>query len=152
MQARMKNPALSIPGALDALHAVSRLTKDTGVPARTLELTHLRASQINGCSFCVEMHAKALRKEGETDERLFGVAAWRESPHFTEAERAALDLTEAMSRLADRSDAVPDSIWEEARRHYDEQALASLLLSISLINLWNRLNVATRQVAGKLPA
>ena len=152
MQARMKNPALSIPGALDALHAVSRLTKDTGVPARTLELTHLRASQINGCSFCVEMHAKALRKEGETDERLFGVAAWRESPHFTEAERAALELTEAMSRLADRSDAVPDSIWEEVRRHYDEQALASLLLSISLINLWNRLNVATRQVAGKLPA
>ncbi len=151
MQARMKNPALSIPGALDALHAVSRLTKNPGVPARTLELTHLRASQINGCSFCVEMHAKALRKEGETDERLFGVAAWRESPHFTEAERAALELTEAMSRLADRSDAVPDSIWEEARRHYDEQALASLLLSISLVNLWNRLNVATRQVAGKLP-
>jgi AhpD family alkylhydroperoxidase len=152
MQARMKNPALSIPGALDALHAVSRLTKNTGVPARTLGLTHLRASQINGCSFCVEMHAKELRKEGETDERLFGVAAWRESLHFSAAERAALELTEAMSRLADRSDAVPDSIWEEARRHYDEQALASLLLSISLVNLWNRLNVATRQVAGKLPA
>ena len=151
MQARMKNPALSIPGALDALLAVSRLTKNAGVPARTLELTHLRASQINGCSFCVEMHAKELRKEGETDERLFGVAAWRESPHFTEAERAALELTEAMSRLADRSDAVPDSIWEAARRHYDEQALASLILSISVINLWNRLNVATRQVAGKLP-
>jgi AhpD family alkylhydroperoxidase len=152
MQARMKNPALSIPGALDALHAVSRLTKNPGVPERTLTLTHLRASQINGCSFCVEMHAKELRKEGESDERLFGVAAWRESPHFTAAERAALELTEAMSRLADRSDAVPDAIWEEARRHYDEPALASLLLSISLINLWNRLNVATRQVAGKVPA
>jgi AhpD family alkylhydroperoxidase len=147
----MKNPVFIIPGALDALRSVSRLTEDGGVPTRTLTLAHLRASQINGCSFCVDMHARELRKEGESDERLFGVSAWRESPYFTGPERAALALTDAMSRLADSSDPVPDAIWEEARSHYDERALATLILSISCINLWNRLNVATRQVPGKLP-
>jgi AhpD family alkylhydroperoxidase len=118
---------------------------------RTLKLVHLRASQINGCSFCVEMHARDLRKAGETDERLFAVAAWREAPYFTEAERAALALTEAATRLSDRADPVPDEIWEEAARHYDESALAALIVSIGLINFWNRVNVTTRQVAGTWP-
>jgi alkylhydroperoxidase family enzyme len=97
------------------------------------------------------MHARELRQEGETDERLFGVAAWRESPHFTAQERAALALTDAMTRIADSSDPVPDAIWEEARSHYDERALAALVLSIGCINLWNQLNVATRQVPGRRP-
>ncbi len=151
MQARMKNPVFVIPGALDAVRGVSRLTEDGGVPAQTIAMTHLRASQINGCSFCVDMHSKELRKLGASDERLFGVAAWRESPHFTAPERAALALTDAMVRIADSNDPVPDSVWEEVRRHYDERALATLILSIATVNLWNQLNVTTRQVAGKLP-
>ncbi len=94
------------------------------------------------------MHCCDLKKAGETDERLFALAAWRDAPYFTDAERAALALTEAVTRLSDRPDPVPDEIWDEAVRHYDEPALAALILSIALINVWNRLNVATRQVAG----
>jgi AhpD family alkylhydroperoxidase len=110
---------------------------------------HLRASQINGCSVCVDMHAEELEKAGETPKRMFAVAAWREAPYFTEAERAALALAEAVTRLSDRADPVPDDIWNEAARHYNEPALATLVLSIAAINLWNRLNAATRQVAGE---
>jgi alkylhydroperoxidase family enzyme len=95
------------------------------------------------------MHARMLQHEHETNERLFTVAAWRDAPYFTDAERAALALAESVTRLSDRPDPVPDEIWEEAARHYDERALAGLLLAISLINVWNRLNVSTRQVAGE---
>ena len=147
MQARMSNPAMIVPEAMKALMALSASAKG-GVPSRTLDLVHLRASQINGCSVCVDMHARLLKQGGESDERLFAVAAWREAPYFTDAERAALSLTEAVTRLSDRADPVPDAIWDEAARHYDEPALASLILSIASINVWNRLNVATRQVAG----
>jgi len=119
------------------------------VPKSTLELVHLRASQIKGCSVCLDMHARQARQSGETDERLFTVAAWRDAPHFTDAERAALALTEAVTRLSDRADPVPDEIWNESARHYNEQALAGLLLAIATINVWNRLNVSTRQVAGE---
>jgi alkylhydroperoxidase family enzyme len=90
-----------------------------------------------------------LKKAGETDERLFSVAAWREAPYFTDAERAALALTEAATRLSDRADPVPDEIWDEAARYYDESALAALIIAIANINVWNRLNVTTRQVAGE---
>jgi AhpD family alkylhydroperoxidase len=151
MQARMNSPVMVLPDALKALQAVGTSAKKAGVPSRTLELVHLRASQINGCSFCVEMHARDLKKTGETDERLFTVAAWREAPYFTDAERAALALTEAATRLSDRPDPVPDEIWDEAARHYDEPALAALIVAIGLINFWNRINVTTRQVAGKWP-
>jgi AhpD family alkylhydroperoxidase len=152
MQARMTNPAIIFPDALQALLALGASAKKSGVPSATLHLVHLRASQINGCSFCVEMHARDLKKAGETDERLFAVAAWRDSPCFTGAERAALALTEAATRLSDRPDPVPDEIWDEAARHYKEPALAALILSIALINAWNRINVTTRQVAGSIPA
>lgn len=148
MEARMKNPARIVPEAMQALHALGAATENRGVPARTIDLLHLRASQINGCGVCVDMHARIARKEGETDQRLFAVAAWRDTPYFTDAERAALALAEAVTRLSDRADPVPDDIWKEAARHYDEAALAALVLSISLINVWNRVNVATRQVAG----
>ena len=151
MQARMKNPVLMMPDALKALYAVAAAAKNPAVPETTLELVHLRASQINGCSLCVDMHAKDLRKRGESDERLFAVAAWRESPYFTDAERAALALTEASTRLSDRSDPVPDDVWNEAARHYDEAALASLVMNIAMINFWNRVNVTTRQLAGSGP-
>ena len=122
------------------------------MPPRTLELDHLRASQINGCSVCVDMHPRIARKAGETDERLFALAAWRDTPYFTDAERAALALTEAVTRLSDRADPVPDEIWNEAAKHYDEKALAALIVHIASINAWNRLNAVTRQVAGEWTA
>ena len=148
MQARMKNPAAIIPGAWQAIQALTEATHKGGVPPETLGLVHLRASQINGCSSCVDSGSRHAKKSGETDERLFSVAAWREAPYFTDAERAALALTEAVTRLADRPDPVPDEIWDEAARHYDEKALAALILSIATTNIYNRLNVTTRQVAG----
>jgi AhpD family alkylhydroperoxidase len=148
MQARMKNPALILPDAMPALFALGKAAKKGGVSSQTLDLVYLRASQINGCSFCVDMHARDLKKLGETDERLFAVAAWRESPYFTDAERAALALTEAATRLNDQADPVPDEVWNEAARHYDEPALAALVINIALINFWNRLNVTTKQVVG----
>jgi AhpD family alkylhydroperoxidase len=144
----MSNPALSVPGALQALVALDRSTHHADVPDVTRKLVHLRASQINGCGVCVDMHARELKQAGESDERIFAVAAWRETPYFSEAERAALALTEAVTRLNDRSDPVSDAVWDEASRHYDETALAALVIQIALINAWNRLNVATKQVAG----
>lgn len=148
MQARMSNPAMIVPGAMQALHALSASAEKGGVPPKTIGLVHLRASQINGCSVCVDMHHRLMKKD-ETDERLFAVSAWRDAPYFTDAERAALALTEAITRLGDREDPVPDAVWEAAARHYDEPALASLIIAIATINVWNRLNVATRQVAGE---
>ncbi|MGI8687139.1 MAG: carboxymuconolactone decarboxylase family protein [Thermomicrobiales bacterium] len=148
MQARMKNPAMILPDAMQAIQALLKATRKGGVPSATLELVHLRASQINGCGGCVDAGARSARKAGETDERLFAVAAWRETPYFTDAERAALALAEAATRLADRADPVPDAIWDEATRHYDEQGLAAIVLMIATTNLFNRLNVTTRQVAG----
>jgi len=144
----MSNPATILPDAMTGIQALTKATQQGGVPQTVLELVHLRASQINGCSFCVDYGARNLRKAGETDERLFAVAAWREAPYFTEAERAALALAEAVTRLADRADPVPDEIWEEARRHYDEKGLAAIILMIAMTNFFNRVNVTVRQVAG----
>lgn len=149
MQPRMSNPAMILPDAMQALLALAKSVEKESVPPRTLELVHLRASQINGCSVRLDMHARGARTAGETDERLFTVAAWRDSPYFTDAERAALALCEAVTRLSDRPDPVPDAIWSDAVRHYDERALAALVLSIAMINVWNRLNVTTGQVAGE---
>ncbi|MGC1105543.1 MAG: carboxymuconolactone decarboxylase family protein [Candidatus Acidiferrales bacterium] len=149
MEPRMKNPAMLFPEAMQALMALGKAADQGNVPQRTFGLVHLRASQINGCSVCVDMHWRMLKKEGETDERLFAVAAWRDAPYFTDAERAVLALTEAVTRLSDRPDPVPDGVWAEAARHYDEKGLAAVLLNIALINVWNRLNVPTRQVAGE---
>jgi AhpD family alkylhydroperoxidase len=144
----MKNPAMIIPEAMGAIQALMKSTYRGGLAPETMALSHLRASQINGCSSCVESGTAAARKAGESEERLATVAAWREAPYFTEAERAALALTEAVTRLADRPDPVPDDVWEEAARHHDEEELAALLLSIAATNVFNRLNVPTRQVAG----
>lgn len=150
MQARMKNPVMILPDVLPALLAAAKAARATGVPPRTLLFVHLRASQLNGCSFCVDMHARELREAGETDQRLWSIAAWREAPWFTDAERAVLALTEAVTRL-DPADPVPDAVWAEAARHYDEPQLASIVLEIAMINLWNRINVAVRQPAGARP-
>jgi AhpD family alkylhydroperoxidase len=148
MQARLKNPVMLIPGALQALMALDKSTEAADVPYVTRKLVHLRASQINSCSVCVDMHARELKKAGEKDERVFAVSAWRETPYFTEPERAALALAEAATRLNDRSDPVPDDVWNEAASHYDEKALAALVIQIALINAFNRLNAATRQPVG----
>ena len=148
IEPRMRNIAMLVPDAMKALIALKASAENRGVPARTFALVELRASQINGCSVCVDMHSRFLKKEGETDERLCTVAAWRDAPYFSEAERAALALTEAVTRLNDHSGGVPDEIWNEAARHYDESGLAALIITIANINVWNRFNAATRQVAG----
>jgi AhpD family alkylhydroperoxidase len=148
LRPRMKNPAALLPGAWQAVEALHAATGKGGVPAATLELVHLRASQINGCSSCVNAGSQQAKQAGAGDERLFTVAAWRDAPYFTEAERAALALAEAVTRLSDRADPVPDQIWDEAARYYDEKGLAALILTIATTNLFNRLNVTTRQVAG----
>jgi AhpD family alkylhydroperoxidase len=144
----MKNPATIVPNAMQTILALKSATEKSGVPPATLELAHLRASQINGCSSCIDAGTRSAKKAGESDQRLHAVAAWREAPWFTDAERAALALTEAVTRLSDQTDAVPDAIWQEAARHYDERALAALILSIATTNVFNRLNVTTRQVPG----
>ena len=148
VEPRIPNIADTVPEALDAMLALAKAAYKGGVPRTTHTLVHLRASQINGCSFCVELHSRELREAGESEERIATVAAWRESPYFTEDERAALALTEAATRLSDRSDPVPDEIWDAAARRFDEAQLASLVLSFTAINAWNRLNVTTRQPAG----
>jgi AhpD family alkylhydroperoxidase len=144
----MKNPALTLPGAFDALQALHKSTERGDIPPVTLEYMNLRASQVNGCSVCVDMHSRALRKLGEKQERIFAVSAWREAPYYSDAERAALALTEAGSRLSDRIDPVSDEVWKEAARHYNETQLGALVMSIGMINLWNRLNAMTHQVGG----
>ncbi|MBN9545535.1 MAG: carboxymuconolactone decarboxylase family protein [Alphaproteobacteria bacterium] len=148
MQARMKNPAMVPPDTLPHIQALYAAATKGGVPPAIGHLVHLRTSQINGCGYCIDGGVKHAKKAGETDERLFAVSAWRDTPYFTDAERAALALSEDVTRLSDRSDPVPDAVWNEAAKHFDEQGLASLLLVISLTNVFNRLNVATRQVAG----
>jgi AhpD family alkylhydroperoxidase len=148
VEPRMKNPLLMFPDAFKGIQTIHDATSASDLPDVTRYMVHLRASQINGCSFCAEMHSREMRDEGESDERIFTVAAWREAPFFSEAERVALALTEALTRLSDRADPVPDELWDEVRKHYDEPAIAALLIEIGLINVWNRVNVAVRQVAG----
>jgi AhpD family alkylhydroperoxidase len=148
MQARMPHPVMVLPDAMKALLALSKAAQSGTIADTTHKLIHLWVSQINGCSLCVDMHARELKDAGEKDERIWGVGAWRESPYFSDAERAALALAECTTRLADQPDAVPDTIWDEAARHYDEKELSALLVSIAAINVWNRLNAVTRQPAG----
>ena len=118
------------------------------LPGRLLELVHLRASQINGCSVWVDLHARNLRRAGEREQRVAAVAAWWHRPFYSGAERSALALTEAVTRLAHRSDPVSNEIWDEAARHYSEPQLAALVVAIAAINAFNRVNVATRQIGG----
>ena len=149
MQPRMKSPVFALPGNREALLTIAKTTESCGVPRATLELVQARVGQINGCAVCVDMHSRALKKLGESDARIFALATWRETPYYTEPERAALALAEAATRLSDRPDAVPDDIWKAASGHFSEAALGALVMTIALSNLWNRLNVATRQVTGE---
>jgi AhpD family alkylhydroperoxidase len=148
IQQRMPNPAELIPEATQPIQALYATAFKSGLPASTFALLHLRVSQINGCAQCIDGGAKQAKKDGETDERLFALSAWRDTPYFTDSERAALALAESVTRLADRPDPVPDEIWEEAARHHTETQMAGLLLAVAATNVFNRLNVPTRQIAG----
>ncbi|WP_433157129.1 carboxymuconolactone decarboxylase family protein [Kribbella sp. CA-247076] len=148
MTARMKNPAELLPDATKGVQNIYKAVYKGGVPPTTLELVHLRASQINGCGPCVFAGVSSAVKNGETDKRLHQVVAWRECDLFTPAERAALALTEAATRLADRPGAVTDEIWADAAEHFDENQLAAIILMIGLTNLFNRINTTVREPAG----
>lgn len=147
---RMANPAFVLPDGFRGIgHLLGAVAKG-GVPQTTLELIGLRVSQINGCTACVQGHWEEAKKAGETDERIITVAAWRESPYFDDAERAALALADALTRLADRSDdAVPDELWAEVVKYYDEQQVAALVLQIATLNLFNRINVTVKEQADR---
>jgi AhpD family alkylhydroperoxidase len=148
MQARINNPVMSIPGALDGIRGFAMSARTTGVPEETTALIELRVSQINGCSVCADMHARELEFLGCSSERMHTLAAWREAPYFSDEERAALALAEAATRIADRPDAVSDEIWDEAARHYGEEQLGGLVVTIAAINAFNRINATTRQPTG----
>ena len=143
----MQSPAAILPDSMKGVQYLYSAIGQGGVPQMTLELVHLRASQINGCSACVEFGLRSVSKTGDTLERLVRLTAWREADCFTDAERAALALTEAATRLADRPDAVTDEIWAEAARHYDEKGLAALVLMIATTNAFNRINTTIRERA-----
>jgi AhpD family alkylhydroperoxidase len=148
MEPRMTHPAYVVPGANDAMQALGAAVGSAGLDPKLVELVCLRASQINGCSVCVDIHTRELAAYGESSTRIVMVSAWREAPYFSDAERAALALTEAATRLADRPDPVPDEVWDEAARHYSEEQLAALVLRIATINAYNRINATTRQLSG----
>lgn len=145
MKVRIKNPATIINDAMGPLMALGKTLATSPIPEKTRGLIHMRTSQINGCAVCLDGQ---IAKTTETPQRLAAVAVWRDAPFFSDAERAALGLAEAITRIADQTDRVPDDVWAEAARHYDETALAWLVLDVSVMNLYNRLNVSTRQIAG----
>jgi AhpD family alkylhydroperoxidase len=150
VELRMQNPAFVLPDGFKGIgHLLGAVAKG-GVPQTTLELVGLRVSQINGCTSCVQGHWEEAKKAGESDERIITVSAWRESPYFDDAERAALALADALTRLADRpDDAVPDQLWAEVVKHYDEQQVSALILQIATLNLFNRINVTVKEQADR---
>ena len=149
MDARLNLSANPV-AAKSLRHIVSagKAVSDSALPAATQDLVELRASQINGCGFCTDMHTKDAAHAGETSTRLNLVAAWREATVFTDAERAALELTEQGTRIADAAGGVTDEAWANAAKHYDEEQLAALVSLIAVINAFNRVNVIVRQPAG----
>ena len=147
MEARMKGSAN--PDVITAIQHLNKTIHAGGVDPLTLELIHLRASQINGCSPCVFVGVESAKKHGETEERLHNVVTWRETPFFTEQERAALALTEAATRIQDGAPGVTDEIWDAAAAHFDEKQLSAIILDIAMTNFFNRINRTIREQAGK---
>ena len=149
MEARMKNPAFVLPETVQGIQGIFKGIYQGGAPKELLEIVSLRASQINGCSACVHSHVHNLKQSGESDERVGNVAAWREAPFYSDIERAALELTEAVTRLADRSaDAVSDDVWDAAADHFDEKQLSAIILTIAMTNFFNRINATIKEPAG----
>src|SRR6185503_17834018 len=133
-------------GAFEALLGVEKYLHGCGLETTLLDLIKLRASQINGCAYCIDMHWKDLRAAGETEQRLYGLDAWEESPYYSDRERAALAWTEAVTNIQDGH--VPDSVYEQVRGPFTEKELADLTVAVTAINSWNRLNIAARTVPG----
>ncbi|MBO9588553.1 carboxymuconolactone decarboxylase family protein [Devosia sp.] len=147
MTPRMQNPAFAIANVGPALISLGQAlgaTRIGNIPLKLVLLTHIRTSQLNGCSYCVSFHSREARKAGETEDRLYAVAAWRHSSLFSAAEKAALELTEAVT-VVGAGEMVSDDLWLEVGRHFAQEELAALLLEIATTNLWNRLNAATQQ-------
>ena len=134
------------PGIIHAMLGLERQVQKAGLDGKLLDLVRMRASQINGCAYCLDMHSKDARADGETEQRLYGLSAWRETPYYSPRERAALELTEALTLVSQRG--VPDDVYESAREQFSEDELAHLTLAIVAINGWNRLNIAARTVPG----
>ncbi|MGW0946396.1 carboxymuconolactone decarboxylase family protein [Streptomyces sp. NPDC002623] len=147
METRMKSPG--DPQVIGAIQQLNKAIPAAGVDPLVLELVHLRTSQINGCAPCVFAGVRSAKKHGETDERLHSVATWRETPFFSEEERAALALAEAATRIQDGAPGVTDEIWDAAADHFDEQQLSAIILNISITNFFNRINHTIREQAGK---
>jgi len=135
------------PGALHAMFGLEKYLSQSGLETRLKDLIYLRVSQINGCAYCIDMHWKDLRAEGESEQRLYGLDAWAESPYYTDRERAALEWAEAVTNLSDGH--VSDAVFERVRRHFSEAELAALTMGVVAINGWNRLNIAFRTVPGR---
>ena len=146
MDTRVDFGSKEVSGALRAMIDLEKYISQAGLDRVLLDLVRLRASQINGCAFCIDMHWKDLRKEDQSEQRLYGLDAWRESPYYTDRERAALAWTEAVTRVADGH--VPDEVFEEARQHFTEGELVNLTMCLVAINGWNRLNISFRTPAG----
>jgi AhpD family alkylhydroperoxidase len=134
------------PGILQAMFALERQIRKAGLDHRLLDLVKMRASQMNGCAYCLDMHSKDARAAGETEQRLYGLSAWRDAPYYSPRERAALELTESLTRLTEQG--VPDDVYARAREQFSEDELVHLCLAIVAINGWNRLNIAARTVPG----
>jgi AhpD family alkylhydroperoxidase len=145
MKARIDLTHVS-PGIIHAMLGLERQIQKAGLDGKLLDLVRMRASQINGCAYCLDMHSKDARANGETEQRLYGLEAWRESPYYSARERAALDWTEALTLVAETH--VPDEVYERVREQFSEEELTNLSLAIVAINGWNRLNVAARTVPG----
>jgi AhpD family alkylhydroperoxidase len=145
MKARLDYARLA-PGVYDAMECLDSYLQTCGLEDSLLNLARLRASQINGCAYCLDMHWKDLRALGATEQRLYSLDAWRETPYYSDRERAALAWTEAVTRVADGH--VPDAVFEEVRAHFTEQELSNLTLAVAAINAWNRLSIAARLVPG----
>ncbi len=149
MQARMTNPAYVLPGAMKGIGSIFQAIGGSGLGQELAEIVALRASQINGCGACVHGHTVNLRKAGVSEERISAVAAWRHAPCFSDAERAALKLTESITRLADLSEeSVADALWDEVADHFDEKELSGLILTVSLTNMFNRINTTIQEPVG----
>jgi AhpD family alkylhydroperoxidase len=138
--------ARSAPGVFDAMESLDNYLEESSVERQLRLLVQMRASQINGCAYCLDMHSKDLRAIGETEQRIYSLDAWRECPYYSERERAALEWTEAVTLVADGR--VPDSVYESVRPLFDERELADLTLAIAAINAWNRLSIAARLTPG----
>jgi len=148
-KARMPHPAFLLEGGLDALTGLNKVARTAGVPEPLLHLLCLRASQINGCSWCAVDHTREMIEDGASPERIAAVAAWRDAPYFTARERVALEFTEAITRLADHHDPISDELWARMAEAFDKRQISALLFEIGAINVWNRINAAIRQPAGQ---